>query len=222
MLIGLNRKFIFIANLKSASSAIEQTLKPLSEIVLSDSPFDKHIPFSMIEDTFEWVFQVIPRRDFLIFGVMRDPIDVMLSLYNSHTHVSFRIVFPRLYTGGMNFDRFLEQWCRENSNQLVPQHTRFLDRNGAIAANYIIAYDQLGKGLRYISSCIEAPALLKLPAVNVSKRRLRRDDLTKSQCDWIARQFAEDDRFLAEFCNRPLTRADQQAWQATPAALVFG
>lgn len=217
MLIGLNRRFIFIANLKCASSAIEQTLRPYAEIALTDSSFDKHIPIRQIEERFDWIFQIIPRHDFLIFGVMRDPIDYMLSLYNSHTHVSFRIAFPLRYTGGMDFDRFLQQWCPQNPEQLMPQHTRFLDRNGAIAVNYVVGYDQLGKGLRYIASCIEAPELLRLPAVNVSKRRLRRGDLTPSQRNWIARQFAGDERFLSEFCNRPLTAQDQAVWQRLPA-----
>jgi hypothetical protein len=218
MLIGLDRKFIFIANLKTASSAIEQTLKPLSEISITEAPFDKHMPFSSIEYLFSWTFDVIPRQQFMIFGVMRNPVDFVLSLYNSHTHKSFRIVFPHIYTGGMNFDRFLAEWCEKNREQLVPQYTRFLDRNGAIAANFVIAYDQLPKGLRHVASCIGAPQLLRMPMVNVSNRRLRRGDLTKQQFAWISQHFADDERFLARFANRLLTPADQASWQPAPAA----
>lgn len=213
MLIGLNRKFIFIANLKAASSAIEQVLKPLAEIAVIDASADKHMPFSEIERRFGWVFDTVPREKFMIFGVMRDPVDFVLSLYNSHTHISFRIIFPHLYTGGMSFDRFIDEWCVENSQQLVPQFQRFTDKNGAVGANFIISHDQLLDGMRAIAAAIGAPQLLSLPKVNVSNPRLRRGDLTPRHLAWISQRFADDERFLAGFCNRCLTGADQRAWQ---------
>jgi hypothetical protein len=217
MLIGLSKKFIFIANLKAASSAIEQALKPSAEIAFIEAQSDKHIPFLEIERRFGWIFDTVPREKFMIFGVMRDPVDFVISLYNSHTHISFRIVFPHLYTGGMSFERFLDKWCIENSGELVPQYTRFVDENGAIGANFIIGYDRLLDGLRYIAASIGAPQLLTLPKVNVSNRRVRRCDLTHRQLTRISERFAEDERFLAGFCNRLLTRADQEAWQRPPA-----
>jgi hypothetical protein len=218
MLIGLNRRFIFIANLKSASSAIEQTLKPLSEISLNDSAFGKHLPLAEIEQLFSWLFDLLPLENFLVFGVVRHPVDFMLSLYNSHAHENFRLTLPHLYTGGMSFDRFLEQWCEENSGQLAPQHSRFIAANGAIGANFIISYDRLASGLPYIATLIRAPELLALPRINVSERRLSRRGLTHRQIAWISRRFADDERFIRLYCDRPLTPAERRTWRVSGAS----
>jgi hypothetical protein len=214
MLIGLTRRFIFIANMKAASTAIEQVLRSASEIVISEAPFDRHVSFTTIERRFNWVFEQIPRNEFTIFGIMRDPIDFIISLYNSHTHKSFRIVYPHLYTGNLSFDQFLAKWCEQNADQLTPQHSRFIDSNGNIAANYIVSYGRLKKGLRHIASCIDVPELLNLPIVNVSNHRLHRHDLTMRQRSWISERFAVDEQFIQTFCDRPLNVTDWREWRS--------
>jgi hypothetical protein len=213
MLIGLTRRFIFIANMKTASTAIEQALRPVSEIVISEAPFDRHVSFATIEHRFRWIFEQIPRDQFTIFGIMRDPIDFLVSLYNSHTHRSFRIVYPHLYTGNLSFDQFLAKWCEQNADQLASQHSRFIDNNGAIAANYIVSYGRLKKGLRHIASRIDAPELLNLPMVNVSNHRIHRHHLTMRQRGWISERFAVDQQFIQTFCDRPLNAADSKEWR---------
>jgi hypothetical protein len=213
MLIGLNRRFIFIANLKTASSAIEQVLKPICEIAIADAPFGKHLPFFEIETRFPWIFDYIPRKEFFIFGVMRDPVDFVLSLYNSHASNGFRILHPWLYTGAMKFDEFVTTWCRENQDQMAPQYLRFLDRDGHIAPDLIISYNNLGGGLNYVARRIGAPGLRSLPTINASNPRLSRDGLTPRQRDWIDATFADDQHFLERFCDRLLTPSEQEVWR---------
>jgi hypothetical protein len=211
MVIGLSRGFIFIANLKSASTAIEVALRPLAEIVFMEPMHLKHLPFSEIQDKFSWIFQMIPQQDFLIFAVMRDPIDFMISLYNSHTKDDFKNS-PDVYTGDMNFDEFLSTWCAIFYDQTAPQYTRLLDCNGDIAANFIISYNRLREGLQYVASRIGAPVLCPLAPANVSPHRFSRDDLTRSQLAWISQHFEDDRRFMKQFCDRLLTPADQRSW----------
>jgi hypothetical protein len=212
MLIGLSRRFVFIANLKSASTAIEVALRPLAEIVFMEPMDLKHLPFSDIHDKFPWIFQMIPPQEFLIFGVMRDPVDLMVSLYNSHTKDEFKY-FPSLYTGNMDFDEFLAEWCPLFYDQIALQHTRLLNINGDIAANFIISYSNLIEGLKYVASRIDAPSLCPLAPANVSPHRFCHKDLTGRQLAWISRHFEEDQRFMERFCDRLLTPAEQRSWR---------
>jgi hypothetical protein len=213
MLIGLKRKFVFVANLKTASSAIEEVLKPLSEIAISDSQFGKHLAFADIEQRFSWVFEHIPRQEFFVFGIMRDPIDFIISLYNSHANTDFKFMHPHLYTGAMDFDEFLSRWCDDNRDQIRPQYLKFLDHNGWIAPDLIISYRRLARGLAYVSRRIGAPTLRTMPPINVSQGLLARYRLSRKQRAWIADTYADDQRFLGCFCDRLLTAQEREDWR---------
>jgi hypothetical protein len=213
MLISLKRKFIFVANLKTASSAIETVLKPLADIAIADSQFGKHLPFSSIEERFAWIFECVPRREMFIFGVMREPVDFLVSLYNFHSRADFKFMRPELHTGGMDFDAFLSRWCTDNRDQIEPQHRKFLDRDGHIAPNLIVSYPRLKEGLAYVADRIDAPALRTMPTINVSDHVLSRRELTVEQHAWIAETFADDQRFLERFCDRLLMPAEQEGWR---------
>ena len=169
MLISCRKKFLFIANLKTASTSIEATLKPFSEIALTKSEEGKHMPFRVIEQRFGRMFSR-PNHNFLIFGVMRDPVDLILSLYNSHTEAKFRD-YPYLYTGSMDFNQFITEWTNKNADQIQLQLTRFLDNQGNIGANYIISYERLAEGLNHVASVINVPELRKLRRENVSDQQ---------------------------------------------------
>lgn len=209
MLISLSRKFIFIANLKAASTAIEEVLRPISQIALVESRFGKHMPYQLIERRFSWIFDLVKRQDFLIFGVIRDPVDSVISLYNSHRDTKFKDD-PNLYTGNMSFDEFLDRWPEKNKDQIRPQFTRFIGSNGKIGANYIISYPRLDEGLEYIAAILRVPGLRQLPRSNVSEPSIRRTDLTASQLVWISERFSDDERFITRFCDRALSDADRE------------
>jgi hypothetical protein len=97
MLISLDYKFIFVANLKSASTSIENALRPFCEIALIESRFEKHAPLSEIERRFSWIGDIIPWSDLFKVGVIRDPIDFIISIYNSHADPKFSND-PPIYT----------------------------------------------------------------------------------------------------------------------------
>jgi hypothetical protein len=84
MLISLSKEFIFLANLKSASTAIEAALSPYAQVVLTDTRFGKHQLFSEVETRFQWMLNIIDPQRLLVFGVLRDPAELLISLYNSH------------------------------------------------------------------------------------------------------------------------------------------
>src|SRR5215472_15851737 len=194
MLISFSRKFVFIANLKTASTSIETVLRPLAEICLVESQLGKHMPFQAIEQRFGWSLDRFGRENFLIFGVIRDPVDYLLSLYNSHATQKFKDD-TILYTGNMDFDQFLTEWTERNADQIRPEFQRFLTRDGEIGANYIISYANLAQGLSHVGSIINVPGLPKLGQKNVSERRLQARDLSETHRKWISQRFTRDTQF---------------------------
>lgn len=92
---------------------------------------------------------------------MRDPIDYVASMYNLHMDRKFREE-PNLYTGYLDFVRFLGEWVPRNEDQMTPQYHRFRDSQQRIAANYIISYNNLEEGLRFVSQRLGIGSLVPL------------------------------------------------------------
>jgi hypothetical protein len=208
MLISLSKRFVFVANLKSASTAIEKVLRPYSELVLVESRFGKHQPFAQIEARFGWMLNLVDPADMFVFGVLRDPIDYAVSMYNSHMDPRFKDN-PDLYTGELDFDQFLDEWMPRNADQLKPQYLRFLDKEGRIAANYIISYDHLRDGLRFVSERIGVEKLCTLNRENKSQGSFERASISDLQHAWIEAHFAKDRDLLNRYCDRLLVARPQ-------------
>jgi hypothetical protein len=203
MLLSLTKKFLFIANLKSASTSIERVLSPHAEIRLVQSRFGKHQSFSEFSERFKWLLSCVNVRDLFVFGVMRDPADYVLSLYNSHRIEQFRNS-PKLYTGNMDFSRFLAEWVPRNADQLRPQFARFIGMEGRVVANLIISYERLEEGLAIVADRLDVKELRNLPLVNPSPSQLMRNDLSAEQLAWVYTRLEKDHEFMARYCDRPL------------------
>jgi hypothetical protein len=203
MLIGLREKFIFIATQKTASTAIETALAARAEIRLDDSRFGKHMTVSQMMQNMHWLFNETEPQRFFIFGVIRDPLEFTLSLFNSHRHPGFKDM-PHVYTGGMRFADFLADWVPRNLPQIVPQHSRFLDGEGRIGANYIISYARLNEGLRVVAGHLGGRPFPRLKWQNGSPPGIDRRDLKPSEIAWVEQHFVHDYRFIARYCDRRL------------------
>jgi hypothetical protein len=203
MLLSLNKKFLFIANLKTASTSIERVLAPFCELRLTQANHGKHQSFVEIAERFRWLLGCTNVEDLFIFGVIRDPVDYVLSLYNSHKRDQFKNN-AKLYTGDMDFEQFVAQWVPKNADQLKNQYLRFVSAEGRLVANLLISYDKLEAGLEIVANKIGAPDLLTLPKANASPSGTTRNDLTKEQVDWIESRFRRDREFLERHANKPI------------------
>ena len=76
MLIGIEKRFIFVANTKSASSAVEQLLAPHAELRTGDRPALKHRSMRGALQKLDFLFgdPRHPPESFFKSGIMRDPI----------------------------------------------------------------------------------------------------------------------------------------------------
>lgn len=184
MIISIEKKFIFIANLKTASTSIEAALRPHGDIVVRRSELGKHLPYSEIQKRFNWLFKVIDEKEFFKFGVIRDPLDYALSLYKSHRHDKFKDNL-KLYTGNMSFDEFIDVWVPNNKGQLQPQIDRFIDSKGELSLDQVIIYKDLEKSFPDAMRKIGVPEIV-LPRMNVSPdAEINVSDYAKSQIKYL-------------------------------------
>ena len=195
MLLSLSHKFLFIANLKSASSSIERALAPYAEFRATRTNWGKHDDLTTISKKFRWIKKYVATGDFFVFGVIRDPVDFILSLYNFHTRPSFE--GKKHSSRDLPFDDFWRNWC-SRSWQAKPQHRRFIDRAGRFQATHVIEMSELAKEFPQICSKLDVKATL--PKLNVSPVLLSRADLTPEQISQIKERYAEDYAFIS---NRP-------------------
>jgi len=201
MLLSLNKKFLFIANLKTASTSIERVLSGHCELRLTQSNHAKHQTFIEFAERFKWMLTLTNIEDLFVFGVIRDPVDFVLSLYNSHKREQFKDN-PRLYTGDMDFARFITQWVPRNADQLKNQYLRFVSAEGRLITNLLISYDKLDAGLEMVANKIGVPELTKLPRANASPDGTKRDELTREQVEWIESRFRRDREFIEHHADR--------------------
>lgn len=204
MLLSLTKKFLFIANLKTASTSIERVLSGHCELRLTHSPFGKHQSFVEFAERFRWMLSITNIEDLFVFGVIRDPVDFTLSLYNSHKREQFK-ENAKLYTGDMDFARFITQWVPRNADQLKNQYLRFVSAEGRLITNLLISYDKLDAGLEMVANKIGVPEITKLPRANTSPEGIKREDLTREQIDWIEARFRRDKEFIERHADRMVT-----------------
>jgi hypothetical protein len=188
MLLSLSHKFIFVANLKSASTAIEAAIGDKAEIKLSATKFGKHDGLSAISNKFAWIKRYIPYEEFFVFGVVRDPVDYLLSLYNSHQKSAFD--GKKQSTKGMSFDEFLGPWC-ERSWQARPQRKRFEDEHGRLRMSFLIDLAAVAEEFPKVCARLELGPV-DLGHKNESPDVLKRGDLTAAQIDRVKAAYSMD------------------------------
>ena len=167
---------------RAANYAVEELKKAWQEI----SPQEK-LP---------WVRRYVPYNEFFVFGVIREPVDYLLSLYNAHSRENLR--GSAMPTRGMDFDTFLNVWCKDNP-QAEPQHRRFADRHRRFQVSHLIDYDSLSKEFAAICARLDLGEV-RLKHLNLSPENLTRHNLTDAQIARIERRYAQDYELIK---NRP-------------------
>lgn len=196
MLLSLSNKFLFVANLKTASSSIERALAAKSEIAISKTQFGKHDRLSIISRKYDWVRKYVPYEDFFVFGVIREPVDWLISLYNSHQKSAFD--GKGHSTKGVTFSEFLNGGARLRP-QMSFQHLKFSDDHGRFRVNHLIDYAKLEKEFPQICEKLGL-GMISLPDINRSPQVVTRDQLSEADIRKIEADYAVDYELLR---NRP-------------------
>ncbi len=168
MLIGFEKRFLFVASTKTASTSLEQVLRPHTDIVRAGTAQRKHIALRDIVPTYDFLFSQpgYQPESFFKFGVMRDPLDWIRSWYRYRLGNKVESPLPE----GMSFAEF---WARQDWNILQGdgrknlQRDMFVDYDGQVLADVIIPYDRLDGMFHEICTAFGIPR--NLPRANVSR-----------------------------------------------------
>jgi len=191
MLIGVRNRFVFVANSKTASTAIEQALAGHAEIQRGGSPARKHASLREILTEYDFLFgrEEYAPESFFIFGVMRDPLDWIGSWfrYRKGNRVGNRL------PGETSFAGF---WARGDWNITRKdgspnlQSDRFTAADGTVLADVIIPYHDLAP--QFAAICAGLGVDAELPWKNVSRIREIDEDIPPSLIGEIRAHFAGD------------------------------
>jgi hypothetical protein len=203
MIININRRFIFVANLRAASTSIEDAIGVKCGIAIDDSALGKHFCIHEMEERFKWLFDVVPLNRFFVFGVLRDPLYYLISLYNFHRQDAFDKQISS--TKNIEFEEFYYKWL-DHPNlkwQMLSQVDRFKDKNEKVCCNYFIRYRQLVPQLQEIREHLKLPKF-NLPSVNASPRGLTTEDIQSSCVKDIANRYEQDYYYLENMTGKLL------------------
>jgi len=161
------QKFIFIANTKCASTSIEKSkIGETPEIKITNAPIGKHMSLEQVHERFGFVFNVIKFEEFFKFGVIRDPVDWVVSWYNYRSRAELSDPNKknyRNYAGDMTFSGFWDS--AKDQHSLNPQSQRFFSTsNPDIKVDYLIRLENLNEDL------LAVKAILGLNLLNIKQR----------------------------------------------------
>jgi hypothetical protein len=159
---------------------------------MTQTKFGKHDDLTRVSRKFSWVRKYVSLDELFIFGVVRDPVDFIVSLYNFHTSAGFD--GKPHSTKELSFDEFWNGWCVK-SWQAKPQHLRFVDARGHFRISHVIRFDNLVNEFPKICARIGVKA--NLQKTNVSPHVLSPQDLSAEHVASIRDRYAEDYAFLA-------------------------
>jgi hypothetical protein len=203
LLISLARRFIFIANLKSASTAIENKLRNHCEIRLNDTHSGKHFSLIEIEARFAWIHTHIPRNQFFVFGVVRDPVGFVTSLYTSHRKPAFR--GRPGYTGETDFAEFWARWPLDHRFRWMfeTQTSRFSGPDGRLRVDYLVDHARLEEEWPGLCERCGVP-LVPLDRANPSPPGFGATDVPPAIAEEIRSRYAVDLETLRTATGRTL------------------
>ena len=204
-------KFIFIANTKSASTSIENSdIAKIADIKLIDHKVGKHMSLGQVHAKFDFIFDQYKVHNFFKFGIIRDPLDWVVSWFNFRSRAALKDPSHpnhKNYTGNLTFAEF---W---HSNQdkpfLRPQYQTFFAPDRQIELDYIILQNNLPNQLPVVKKALSIDALEIKKRNKSTKIRLSTQDIGDDVKKEIERKYRTDYKLidnLEEFNSKGISR----------------
>lgn len=201
MLISVKKRFLFVSNTKNASTSIESILLPLCEIARGGTPNRKHIWMSEALQEYAFLFERegYGAETFFKFGVMRDPIEWIVSWYRYRKGNNVEAPLP----ADMSFEQF---WELNDWNKVIPgagqkrlQSQFFRGADGKLLVDYIIPYRALAAQFPTIARSLGI--YKELPLENVSKIKKDSVELPEGLMARMRDFYAEDYAMIEELAT---------------------
>lgn len=187
-------KFIFVANTKSASTSIEQSkIAEISDIKLTEPVIGKHMSLEDIYGKFNFLFEEFNFNEFFKFGVIRTPLDWVVSWFNYISRPELRDPkhrFHQNYAGEMTFS---EYWhLNKNKTFFPPRSNIFFPQNKNIRIDYLAKLENLTEDLSLIQGILGLDSL-NIPKINESSlRRINPNDVEDFIKEEIREKYKSD------------------------------
>lgn len=191
MLIGIEKKFLFVANTKTASTSIEKVLVPHSDVVMQGNSELKHSPLAEGRAAHRDLFERAEGGwdSYFKFGVMREPFDWISSWFRYRRGNQVESPLPLEMT-------FADFWARKDWNlfrgpqkEKNLQRRMFVDAEGKVLADVIIPYHRVAEYFPQICDQLGIPR--GLPRENVSTLR-EMDPIPEALHQEMLEHYAED------------------------------
>jgi len=168
MLIGVRKRFVFVANTKTASTSIDAALLDHAEIMRAGTSPRKHMHLSSALTEYDFLFEnpKYPFGSFFKFGVMREPISWINSWYRYRRGNQVESPLP----ASMTFEEFWRacDWnmIRADGSKSL-QRDYFTDADGNNLADVIIPHERINDYIPTIFAALKIHG--SLPQLNVSR-----------------------------------------------------
>ncbi|MCQ8185445.1 sulfotransferase family 2 domain-containing protein [Parvularcula maris] len=190
MLLSTRHRFVFIATLKTASTAIEAALAPHASIHIAHTRFGKHMTLSEVMDRFAYIFEEEPFEKFESFAVVREPAERLHSLYRSHKDSWFERNKPDRWTGKMSFTEFLTDWLRRYPKQAVSQTEQLTDSSGHARLKRLISFERMPEIFpEFAEKLVPDAEFAALPKRNESRSQ---DEISEADRQSVYDLYADD------------------------------
>jgi hypothetical protein len=168
--------FVFLSVTKTASTSIEEALRPWGQIITQGEPRTKHLNYVAFERFIQpWLEQLgYPRDAYEVVCVVREPIDWLHSWWRFRGREELARPKHRRhpqYTGEISFDDFATAYVRGDPGySRVGRQARFVrGQQSEIGVNRLFRFEELETALDYFRS--KVGMRLSLERRNVSPDR---------------------------------------------------
>lgn len=216
MLISVKRRFVFVSNTKSASTSIETVLLPFCEIGRDGTPDRKHTWMADAVREYAFLFERpgFEPNTFFKFGVLRDPVDWIMSWYRYRKGNQVAAPLP----ASMTFEQF---WEMGDWNKIIPdtvekrlQSQFFLGKDGKQLVDFIIPYTAIAETFPILSRSLGIYKALAMENVSTIKKEAL--DLPGSLIADLRDFYAKDYELIGR-----LEQINQAGWQRLEATRQF-
>lgn len=212
MIISARKKFIFVANTKTASNSIESILSDDGDINIFRPLLGKHDTLLLIKENFNSFFLRgsnigLSFNDYYKFGVMREPFSWIVSWYNYNAREE--LASPNssnhaAYSANRSFGQYFEDHVLNGGRAPFTgcQRDKFVDykNNDELIADEVILYENLQADFK--KTCKK----LKLNQVEISKvrrnvtaaKKLTVEDLSINDRNMVEHYYSRDIEFYKD------------------------
>jgi hypothetical protein len=188
MLIFWRQRLVVLANPKTGTTALEETLAPLAAVVVQRPPQLKHTGANKYHKFLAPYVGDGKEHKFQIVGVMREPVDWLGSWYRYRQRGE---EVSEKSTHHVSFDDFVRAWCQHKPPEFakVGSQANFLAPEGGRHCDRIFRYERFGRFVGFLENKLQTR--IELPQVNVSPKgeTALSPEVTALMRDFAAREF---------------------------------